>query len=84
MQGRLSRFSLHLLFPLSLCLSLLECSSPTGFAQRVNHVLYSLNTHLHSEGSLACAAWPGHNQSIHRYHAFKGCGGQTSSGQEGG
>ncbi len=44
--------------------------------------LHCLNTHLHSEGSWAYAVWPGHNQCIHRYHAFKGRGGQTSGRRE--
>ncbi|CAB1458426.1 unnamed protein product [Pleuronectes platessa] len=42
-----------------------------------------LDTHRNSEGSWASAVWPGHNQSIHRYYAFKRCKGQTSGRQEG-
>lgn len=45
MRGRHS-----LLSPLSLWLSQLECSSPAGFARRVNHALSTPNTHPHSVG----------------------------------
>lgn len=44
MQGGLSLFPPHLPFPLLLGLSLLECSSPTGSAVRVNHVHSAAST----------------------------------------